>query len=284
LTGERCSAASIRRNDPFAATAPPVHRWLLVEQPGPWGSAAPRQSRLPAEVADSLAAKAHQADARLVLIRRVFRSSARRRWAFADSRPGHEGIWWTEFDDPAELRDLNLAEPAGVPSTAPVYLVCTHGKHDACCALRGRPLAAALAAVRPAETWECSHIGGDRFAGNQVMLPHGFYYGRVPPDLAAGLAAGYEAGAVDPRWLRGRSSLPPPVQAAQHFARLRLGELGRDALRPAEVRRLGHELWRVELAGGVRLTVRAVHERSDTPLTCSARVPAPIRHFELVES
>ncbi|MFL6142117.1 MAG: sucrase ferredoxin [Labedaea sp.] len=284
MTGERCSAASTRRNDPLAATAPPVLRWLLVEQPGPWGPTALRQSRLPAGVADALAAKAHQADARLVLIRRVFRSSARRRWAFADSRPGHEGIWWGEFDDPAELGGLELAELGGVPSTTPVYLVCTHGKHDACCALHGRPLAAALAAARPAETWECSHIGGDRFAGNLVTLPHGFYYGRVPLDQVVGLAVGYEAGTVDLRWLRGRSSLSPPAQAAQHFVRLRLGELGRDALRPAEVRRLGHELWRVELDGGVGVTVRAVHERSDTPLTCSARVSAPIKRFELVES
>jgi hypothetical protein len=179
-----------------------------------------------------------------------------------------------------------LDRELGQRSAEPVYLVCTHGRHDPCCAIRGRPVAAALAADRPLWTWECSHVGGDRFAANLVVLPHGFYYGQVPAGEAISLVRRYEAGEVSLRWLRGRSSLPAPVQAAQYFARMGLDEHGVDALPPVRVERLDHDRWLVELsqpgAPPVRLTVRSTHHIADTPLTCSATVPAATRLFQLV--
>ncbi len=66
------------------------------------------------------------------------------------------------------------------PLADPILLVCTNGKRDACCALRGRALMTALAADHAERTWECTHLGGHRFAGNLVCLPHGIVYGRVP--------------------------------------------------------------------------------------------------------
>ena len=62
----------------------------------------------------------------------------------------------TTFEDPAELlgdrprRASARGEPPvdsgrpGRSSTGPLYGVCTHGRHDACCAERGRPVCAAL--------------------------------------------------------------------------------------------------------------------------------------------
>jgi sucrase/ferredoxin-like protein len=267
------------------ATAPPVRRWLLVEQPGPWGRDALTESTLDREIAVRLAARAAELGARLLLIRRSgpIRAIAVRRWAIVDSRPGRELVRWSTFADPAELPDLDPG--AGTASTDPVYLVCTHGKHDTCCAVRGRPVAAALAASRPDQTWECSHVGGDRFAANVIMLPHGLYYGQVPAAAVGDLAMRSEAGRVDLRWLRGRSSLPAPAQAAQHFARQHLDEDRIDAVRPERVERIGHERWQVLLAGDppILVIVEARHKRSDTPLTCSATVPAAIRQFTLIK-
>ena len=56
----------------------------------------------------------------------------------------------------------------GEEVTEPVYLVCTNGRHDRCCATYGRP-ALALQASHGDLTWESSH-GGDRFAGNLACL------------------------------------------------------------------------------------------------------------------
>ncbi|MDP9392751.1 MAG: hypothetical protein M3Q27_00150 [Actinomycetota bacterium] len=59
-----------------------------------------------------------------------------------------------------------------------------------CCAVSGRPLAAALTAAYGDRVWECTHLGGDRFAGNVAVLPHGYLYGRVSPAAARPRRAG----------------------------------------------------------------------------------------------
>ena len=212
---------------------------------------------------------------RPVLIRRHGRQDrkAPRRWGLVDARPGHESVRWGQLSADQHLLDVITADEPGVPGREPAYLVCAHGRHDACCAVRGRPVAAALAAAYPDRTWECSHVGGDRFAANLVVLPHGLYYGHVTPADVSGLVTAYEAGLVEPRLLRGRSSLPPAVQAAQHHARLKLGSTGVDALPPLRVEPAGPATWQVLLdhpAGPVTVTVRA--ERGPpVRLTCLYR-------------
>ncbi len=266
----------------MVATAPPVRHWLLIEQPGPWGPDPWRDSALPDSVVSAVAAQASAARARVLLIRRPGRTvSAERRWAFVDSRPGLERVWWTRFRDPAELTDLGLASPQGELSLSPVYLVCAHGRHDPCCAVRGRPLAAALARERPEETWECTHVGGDRFAGNMIALPHGLYFGQVPAAQGVDVAEKYETGVIEPAYFRGRSGFAAPVQAAQDLVRAHSGDHLVDSFAPLAVRHTGHEQWVVELVGA-SVEIRAVFRRSDTPLTCSATVPAAVRGFELV--
>jgi hypothetical protein len=108
----------------------------------------------------------------------------------------------------------------------PLFLVCTHGRRDPCCAERGRPLARALSAAYPEQTWECSHMGGDRFAGNLLCLPHAISYGRVAPEDAATIATEYLLGQLDLAHLRGRGTYPFAVQAAEWHLRTRLGLTG----------------------------------------------------------
>ena len=105
--------------------------------------------------------------------------------------------------------------------TDPIFLVCTNGKRDACCALRGRALMTALATDHAERIWECTHLGGHRFAGNLVCLPDGIIYGRVSADDGPRLADAYLAGRVDAALLRGRSAWPAPAQVAEQELRLR---------------------------------------------------------------
>ena len=115
-----------------------------------------------------------------------------------------------------------VAGTDGQPDRAPAYLVCAHSKHDTCCALRGRPVAAALADQRPGHVWECSHVGGERFAANVLVLPLGMMYGRVLPFAAAEFAAAADEGRVIDALLRGRIGLMPVVQAALAFTHAQL--------------------------------------------------------------
>ena len=113
----------------------------------------------------------------------------------------------------------------------PVFAVCTHGRHDTCCAERGRPVAAALAAAHPDLTWEVSHIGGDRFAANALVLPHGLYYGRLDEDSVVGMADAHLDGRLSLEHLRGRSGLGTALQYAEDALRRHLDERGIDAVR-----------------------------------------------------
>ncbi|TKJ33362.1 sucrase ferredoxin [Blastococcus sp. CCUG 61487] len=283
LDPARCSVQALERGDSGMATASPVQRWLLVEQPGPWGRDALLQSRFDARIAPLLAERARREGVRVLLVRRpgARLADSGQRWGYADGRPGREGLWWSARASDADLLDVPWDGSVGTRSDRPTYLVCTHGGHDACCALRGRPLARAMPAT---DVWECSHLGGDRFAANVVVLPHGFYYGQVPGDGGLMVAA-HERGQVALAWLRGRAGLPAHVQAAQHGAREELGRLGIDDLHPVSASRVPEpapdvERWAVSLADGDH-TVEVVVESRPSPepvrLTCQAERPGRVR-------
>ena len=259
--GLRCAAAAEHRGDSLVATAPPATRWLLIEHRAPW----PRQaltaltSTRVAEVADEvgavvdLAAEVGRlcaaAGIRPVLIRRHGRQdrSTPRRWALVDSRPGQESVHWGELPTDDHLLNVLAGRDPGTPSTDPIYLICTHGRHDACCAIRGRPAAAALSTAFPDQTWECSHIGGDRFAANLVFLPHSLFYGHVPSAEAVNLATHYNEGLLVPKYLRGSGAYPPPVQAAQHFARTAGASRSLNARHPSQITTPTPTTWQIHL-------------------------------------
>jgi hypothetical protein len=287
-TPPRCADSARLAGDPLEATAPPADRWLLVEHPGPWGRHAIVDSGLEPTVAAGLAGWTRTSRARVALIRRPGPRPPRghpRRWFLVDSRSGHEGVRHGWFAHQRELLDV-LTDPAhGTPSTEPIYLVCTHGRHDTCCAIRGRPVAAALAARFAERTWECTHVSGDRFAANLVLLPHGLFYGQVAPELAVDLVQRYARGQVHPVLLRGRSSLIPAAQAAQHCARSATGDTGVDSLAVLAVDRLDATTWSVRLCAGdgpITVTVRSRMVDTDRRLTCSDTQVGRYRTFDLV--
>jgi hypothetical protein len=290
LDENRCSVRALARGDSAVATAAPAQRWVLIEQPGPWGRDALTESRFDSAVAPLLARRSRAENVRLLLVRRPGGrlADSGRRWAYADSRRGREALWWSVRASDADLLEAPWDGSVGERASGPVYLVCAHGSHDACCALRGRPLARSLPAPGPADVWECSHLGGDRFAANALVLPHGFYYGQVPGD-GAELVAAHGRGEVALPWLRGRAGVPPPAQAAQHTARRELGLLGVDDLPVVGVRQLTHpgvevERWTVTLAGPHGDVVADVESRPSEEaalLTCHATHPAHSRTWHV---
>jgi hypothetical protein len=194
-------------------TAFPAARVLLIEQPGPWGRHALTESHLDPSVAQALIDRANRHGIRILTIRRPGRAAqaSRRAWGLADCRPGQAQLRWGTFGPDAELLDLTLDGSDGTPASRPSYFVCAHSKHDACCALRGRPVAAALHEERPDQVWECSHA-------NVLVLPDGLLYGRVLPYAAPEFVAAVDAGEVIGALLRGRVGLPSVAQAALAYA------------------------------------------------------------------
>jgi hypothetical protein len=222
-----------------AGTAPVATGWVLVEQPGSWGRKALTASGLDPTLGAALDAAAGE-EVRVQLVRRPGRRGAptptRRTVVLAHAGPSP----WAEQ---LELDDTGLADldpqvtrsptppGVGVRVDGPLWLVCTHGKRDRCCATYGRPIADALAALHGDAVWEVSHVGGHRFAGNLVALPDGTVYGALQVADALGVVELHRSGRAAVAHLRGRSGLPRAAQAAEVLVRGRLELDRRDAVR-----------------------------------------------------
>jgi hypothetical protein len=282
-----CSDQSVLRGDPMYGTASAGSSWVLLELPGGWGPSAFLQSPavIDPELGRAIVRRVEAAKMRIAAIRRHGRRSAtpRWRWFVAQAGVGSEALYAGEVDSPADYLDLALDGSDGTPSTDPVVAVCAHGKHDQCCAVRGRGAIAAITDAYPEFAWECSHLGGDRFAATMLVLPEGLCYGRVDSTDAAGLVGRYLDGRLDNRYLRGRTSLPHAVQAAQYFAREKYGDDRIASLSPLTVEHTEHH-HRVVLdadSGPVEVTLE---EDWSEPLLsqCHAKVPGRVKVYHLV--
>jgi hypothetical protein len=266
----RCSDRTRTRGALPHASAVHYRRFLLLEVPGPWGRSALADCHLETGVARRLAAAADASDVQVVLIRRPGQHPAgsglgpgtqartwaetRARtwartwaWAVADTSAGVERVRWGSWRDPADLLGIDLSM-AGFGATGPqrLALVCTNGKRDQCCAMRGRPVAAAVAAADGWDTWECSHLGGHRFAATLLLLPSGDMFGQLDPESAREVLQCFDAGQILLPHYRGQCGQPFPVQAALHAAATQLGDCRRGAIRASSVRSAG-DLWEVEV-------------------------------------
>jgi hypothetical protein len=277
-----CSDISRENDEPLGATASRIDRWLLVEYRGLWSSDALVGSGLSDQVKARLRAlRAIHPRTRLLLIRRPDRRHHPTLAVYvADSREGQESLGRLEIANHDELRRLDPWTTA-TRIAEPLFVACTHGKHDPCCARYGRPLFDGLSEQLDAESaWQCTHVGGDRFAANAVCLPHGVYYGRVDRDDVPLLVDEYLAGRISLEHYRGRSCWPFAVQAAERRIRAEEGLTALDDL----------SLDRVELAGarwnvafrtrvGPREAEVSVEVGELTQLTCNSDVAKrPLRY------
>ncbi len=287
---ERCSVRSEAAGEPLLATASTIRRWMLLEHPGPWGERSLLDARLPAGLGRALRGLERDLGIRVLLIRRPGGATGGTRACFAiRSGPNDPLVERTDLDRIEDVLDLDLdslmrGDPLGLqPHTAPVLVVCTHGRHDPCCAERGRPLARALHRTHPDETWESTHVGGDRFAANVVAFPHGWYFGRVEPEAGPALALAYSRGRLDLARARGRSCFPLDVQAVDLFLRTELGLDGIDDVSPRRLSRRGavSVVEATTRAGAFEVRVRRSTE-PPTALTCRAREEGAAPAFELV--
>jgi hypothetical protein len=304
----RCADSARMRGEPLHASAVRYSRFLLLEVPGPWGDSPLDGKHMDADVGKQLAAAAKAADVHVLLIRRPGRHPSNRAdtanrsmaWAFADTTPGVEHVLWGSWRDPAELLDLDLTAaipgPANAVGPQRLALVCTNGKRDQCCALRGRPVAAAIADGTDWDTWECSHLGGHRFAATMMLLPTGDMFGWVDQKSALEVMQRFDMGQVMLSHYRGRAGQSFPVQAALHSAAIRLGDFRRDALRVSYARSIPADapehpadatgLWEIEVIhrtehspGVAYRVVMAGSELAPTILSCSDDTPrAEVRY------
>ena len=267
---QRCSALAEELDEPMVGTVQQRTRWLLIEDRSAWGHDAVGDLLGP-EVSGVLKSarirvllvRRREGDPSADVVRRVFLvDTAAAEMAVREVRT------LTDLEASA-LASMPVAE-FGAPVPRPLFLVCSNGKRDACCAVRGRTLLTAMAAGHGAQTWECTHLGGHRFAANLVCLPHGIVYGRVTAADGPRLADEYLAGRLDAASLRGRSAWPEAAQVAEHQVRLADGLRGVDDVGLVSIA-IDNDRAEVTLAVRGRPRVVALNTTPLAPRTTSCR-------------
>ena len=252
----RCSDV---HGEPLPGTAKKGTTYLIVEHSHGWGRDVLDGDALGEELADRIREFVAAAGAAFHLIRRPGRATGegtptRAYLTFTSSpapdapapsieaydlRGGIEDIFALDLSGPGRNTPLGAR-----PVPHPLVLVCTHGKRDLCCAVKGRPMASAMRAaassmdalLRRGTTepcsvddtgsasdadgssdvvWESSHTGGHRFAPSMILLPWGYFYGRIGTDQGMAMLATLARDELPLPGLRGRGCYDGPGQAAE---------------------------------------------------------------------
>ena len=277
-----CAETSRAHAESLHATASRVDTWILLEYRGLWAHDAVDGSTLsPALKAYLVAERVRLPHARILFVRRPERRTKDGLIAYvARSTESERELRRLELERHDDLLGLDL-ETAGTPVDHPLFLVCTHGKHDRCCSRFGRPLYDAVREqVDEGWAWQSSHVGGDRFAGNLVVLADGVYYGRVEPaDAWVVVEAALERRVYLPLY-RGRSCYGFAAQAAELAVRETTSLLGVDDVKVRSIARAA-DGWRADVEAAETDYEVEVHveEGAQTHLTCSTgRLSRPKRY------
>jgi len=124
------------------------------------------------------------------------------------------------------FRDGITAAFSPAPIEGEQIFICTHGRHDKCCAKFGQELADKMRyhvsrQKTAVEVWDSSHLGGHRFAATMIDFPTGRAYGHLSADELPNYLASRKAAQVYGRAYRGSVFLSGLEQVAeahvQHF-------------------------------------------------------------------
>lgn len=249
-----CSLLSQDAGEQLFGTAGLAEVYLLLEYSSAWGAKALPESDLPGAVKSHLeAAAASLSPAKVLLIKsRPGVLEPGIRFFVAVTRENNPALHSFVLERYEELLAINIPAVAAGDRTylahrseERLYLVCTNGRRDICCAKFGFPVYVGLLKTAGDSAWQCTHLGGHRFATNVLCLPHGILYGRLQESDIANFSAACEQERIDLDHYRGRTCYPQPIQAAEYYIRRQTGELRLEALRLHDFEQTGDAQWRV---------------------------------------
>jgi hypothetical protein len=279
-----CSALSIEVNEQLFGTAPHTEVWIALEYPFPAGSKALEESTIPDAVKAYLFnLQKSIPGTRLLLIRQENPKPHLEIRAFV----GLSSILPPRFyefhlSNYEELLNLDFASlfsgQIEYPQNfhdQPLFLVCTNGKRDPCCAHWGHPVYSEMAKHAANLVWQTSHLGGHRFAANVICLPHGIYYGRIRPEQATSLMSDYQNNKLTHQNYRGRAHYSPEVQAAEYYLLVKTSSLDIDAFQLQQSHLTAENRWEVTFISredGIQyfLEISAINSAFANYESCSA--------------
>ncbi len=289
-----CSVESIEAGEQLTGTAPRADVWFLLEYSGRWGNKALNVSSIPKEVKAHLNAHLGKIpESRLLLIKQSTAQHSGISFFAALPKADPPALYQFQLNDYAELLEFDLTaivaqDPRfeAARSEELLFVTCTNGLRDQCCALHGAATYSALAEAFPGLVWESTHHGGHRFAANFLQLPYGISYGRLRPESAGEVLQMALDGRIAFYHYRGRTIYEEPVQAAEVLLRRGIGIEGVDALTLQHSEDLGGGQWRVQFAGAdevFEIVVQRAETGAQVHLSCGEEALGPVVEYSLVE-
>lgn len=291
-----CSVLSREAGESMVGTAATVEAWFLLEYAGVWGAKATDENDLPRPVQNWLKDKLPSlGDGRVQFIKQNRPEEAGGISFFvALSRELAPSLYRFQLDAYEDLLELDVQAIASGDSaydefvrSETLYLVCTNGKRDRCCARNGLALYHDLVEYADETAWQCTHLGGHRFAPTLLTVPDGAYYGRLTSADLASFVKSQQREQLYLDNLRGRCCYDSVTQAADHFLRQKTGLLERSAYRLLDNRRLDERHWTVTFispdVGEVhRLILAQELSSAEHLVSCSPQKSKPVDRFQLV--
>lgn len=221
LNTVRCSDTGV---EPLPGTAKTGNGFVLLEHPGAWSRDVLDGETFTPELTSRLKSHLKASDIGLQLIRKPGREGRQINGhtvfvVFSDQQVMERLV----LDNVEQVLDLDLSGPGGNnaafgarPVEHPVLLICTHGKRDVCCALKGRPLAAELVSGFPSEyVWESSHTKGHRFAPSMMLMPWNYSFGQLNREATTDMLIAAQKGEFFFPGNRGRGTLDARSQVVE---------------------------------------------------------------------
>lgn len=288
-----CSLLAREGGESIAGTAVHATRWILLEYTRPWRARATEDNELPPAVkhwlAESLGNKG-----RLQFIRQTASPQTGFRCFIVLNQERHPIVYrfkLNSYDDLFRLDwpAISAADPAYAPfrHNSPLYIVCTNGKRDRCCARFGAALYRQLAADLGEAVWQTTHLGGHRFAPTLVTFPDGTCYGHLTPDDAAALPHLKSRDMLMLDRLRGRTCYTPVVQSADYHLRRLTGRRERAHFQHTATFRGRDEEWIVHFMAPLEARTYQLRLQETAPreilASCGAERPKAVGGFELID-
>ncbi len=248
-----CSDCSREVGERLFASAPRADVWLLLEYGGTWNAKSLPESGLAPAIKARLQGWIDATpNSKFLFIRRREGATSGPRLFVALTREVDARLYRLDLGSYDDLLTLDLdalaqGDPAldAALTDAPLLAVCTNGRRDIACSKYGLPVYNALVAQGGVDVWQCTHMGGHRFAGVVAALPSGVCYGYLDADDAPDLLRAVQRGEVLTENTRGRACYDAPVQAADYFLRGITGVVTVDGFRLRSLTPVEGDQWRV---------------------------------------
>ncbi len=175
-----CSAASRYFKEQLAGTAANAGAFILIEHANPFPEKI-IEAHFDKDWLRNIQQLAKSLKGKVLLIRNKKSNFKDCKVSFVDCKAGRYFTIQTTVDKISSIKlSDHIASVDTQWQTDPFFVICTNGKKDKCCAKFGFPVFKFFESFNAdVNVWECTHVGGDRFAANVIAMPFGIYYGHV---------------------------------------------------------------------------------------------------------